>query len=43
MVVNDGEIEMIFEEPGKVGNCPVDPYEMSDPDTVLGWLRTGVK
>ena len=43
MVVNDGEIEMMFEEPGKVGNCPVDPYEMSDPDTVLGWLRTGVK
>ncbi len=43
MIVNDGEIEMMFEEPGKVGNCPVDPYEMSDPDTVLGWLRTGVK
>jgi peroxiredoxin len=43
MVVNDGEIEQLFEEPGKVGNCPVDPYEMSDPDTVLGWLHTGVK
>jgi len=43
MIVNDGEIEMMFEEPGKVGNCPVDPYEMSDPDTVLGWIRTGVK
>ena len=43
MVVNDGEIEQLFEEPGKVGNCPVDPYEISDPDTVLGWLHTGVK
>jgi len=43
MVVNDGEIEMMFEEPGKVGNCPEDPYEMSHPDTVLGWLHTGVK
>ena len=43
MIVNDGEIEMMFEEPGKVGNCPVDPYEMSDPDTVLGWIHTGVK
>jgi thioredoxin-dependent peroxiredoxin len=43
MVVNDGEIEMLFEEPGKVGNCPIDPYEMSDPDSVLGWLHTGVK
>jgi len=39
MVVNDGEIEMMFEEPGKVGNCPVDPYEVSDPDTVLNYLR----
>ena len=43
MVVNDGVIEEIFEEPGKVGNCPADPYEISDPDTVLGWIRTGVK
>jgi peroxiredoxin len=43
MVVNDGEIEMMFEEPGKVGNCPEDPYGMSHPDTVLGWLHTGVK
>lgn len=43
MIVNDGQIEMMFEEPGKIGNCPTDPYEMSDPDTVLGWIRTGVK
>ena len=40
MVVNDGEIEMMFEEPGKVGNNPTDPYEMSHPDTVLEYLRT---
>ncbi|WJZ47852.1 peroxiredoxin [Synechococcus phage DSL-LC03] len=40
MVVNDGEIEQMFEEPGKVGNCPVDPYEVSDPDTVLQYLKT---
>jgi len=40
MVVNDGEIEQLFEEPGKVGNCPVDPYEVSDPDTVLQYLKT---
>jgi peroxiredoxin len=39
MVVNDGEIEMMFEEPGKVGNCPVDPYEVSNPETVLNYLR----
>jgi peroxiredoxin len=40
MVVNNGEIEQMFEEPGKVGNCPIDPYEISDPDTVLGYLKT---
>jgi peroxiredoxin len=39
MVVNDGEIEQLFEEPGKVGNCPVDPYEVSDPDTMLTYLK----
>jgi len=38
-VVNDGVIEIMFEEPGKVGNCPTDPYEVSDPDTVLKYLR----
>ena len=40
MVVNNGEIEQLFEEPGKVGNCPVDPYEVSDPETVLEYLKT---
>ena len=40
MVVNDGEIEQLFEEPGKVGNCPVDPYEVSDPDTMLQYLKS---
>lgn len=39
MVVNDGEIEQMFEEPGKMGLCPVDPYEVSDPETVLNYLK----
>ena len=43
MVVDDGEIEMMFEEPGKIGNCPIDPYEMSDPDTVLSYLKETVR
>ena len=43
MVVNDGEIEQLFEEPGKVGNCPVDPYEVSDPETMLIYLKTNVE
>ena len=42
MVVNVGEIEQLFEEPGKVGNCPVDPYEVSDPETMLNYLKTNV-
>ena len=40
MVVNNGEIEQMFEEPGKVGNCPDDPYTVSDPETVLNYLKT---
>jgi len=39
MVVNNGEIEEIFEEPGRVGNCPADPYEISTPENVLNWLE----
>ena len=39
MVVNDGVIEKLFEEPGKVGNCSVDPYEVSDPETMLNYLK----
>lgn len=40
MVVNNGEIEQMFEEPGKVGNCPDDPYTVSNPETVLNYLKT---
>jgi len=43
MVVNNGEIEKMFEEDGKVGNCPVDPYNISDPDTVLSYLKGETK
>ena len=39
MVVNDGVIEQLFEEPGKMGNCPADPYEISTPENVLKWLE----
>jgi peroxiredoxin len=39
MIVNRGEIEAMFEEPGKIGNCPIDPYEVSDPETVLDYLK----
>ena len=39
MVVNDGTIEKAFVEPGMVDNCPTDPYEVSDADTVLAWIK----
>jgi peroxiredoxin len=39
MVVNDGEIEHIFVEPGFADDCPTDPFEVSDADTVLAAIR----
>lgn len=39
MVVDDGKIEKIFIEPGFDDNCPSDPFEVSDADTMLGYLK----
>jgi len=39
MVVNDGEIEQMFIEPGQADECPTDPFEASDADSVLAWLK----
>ncbi len=39
MVVNNGEIEQIFVEPGLEDDCPTDPFEVSDADTVLAWIK----
>ena len=39
MLVNNLVIEKIFEEPGKIGNCSVDPCEVSDPQTMLNYLK----
>ncbi|MCG8419873.1 MAG: peroxiredoxin [Proteobacteria bacterium] len=39
MVVNDGVIEAMFVEPGFADNCPTDPFEVSDVDTMLEYLR----
>ena len=38
MVVNDGIIEQIFIELGYENSCESDPFEVSDEDTLLGWL-----
>ena len=39
MVVEDGEIKKMFIEDDFGDNCPADPFEVSDADTVLNWLK----
>ncbi|MCS6960629.1 MAG: peroxiredoxin [Pseudanabaenaceae cyanobacterium SKYGB_i_bin29] len=39
MIVNDCKIEKMFIEPGYSDNCPDDPFEVSDADTVLAYLK----
>ncbi|MEX0963292.1 MAG: peroxiredoxin [Pseudohongiellaceae bacterium] len=39
MLVEDGEIKALFEEDGKVDNCPEDPFTHSDVDTMLEHLK----
>jgi peroxiredoxin len=41
MVVNDGKIEKWFEEPGiNDEGRDEDPYEVTDPDTMIAYLRS---
>lgn len=42
MVVDDMNIERLFEEPGFMSNCPTDPFVCSDAETMLEYLNTGV-
>jgi thioredoxin-dependent peroxiredoxin len=39
MVVDDGKIEKVFAEPGHSDNCETDPFEVSDADTMLAYLK----
>ena len=39
MVVNNGNIEKMFIEPNFGDQCPTDPYEVSDADTMLAYLK----
>jgi len=39
MVVEDGEITKMFVEPGFSDNCGSDPFEVSDADTMLAYLK----
>ena len=40
MLVEDGAITALFAEPGLSDNCPTDPFEVSDADTMLNHLRS---
>jgi peroxiredoxin len=43
MVVNNNIIEKIFIEPGFGDNCPSDPFEVSDAETMLDYLKKNPK
>lgn len=40
MLVEDGKITALFEEEDKTDNCPTDPFECSDVDTMLTHLKS---
>lgn len=40
MFVDDGDIKQMFVEPGFADNCPTDPFEVSDADTMLDYLKS---
>ena len=39
MLVNDYKVEKVFSEEGFIDNCPTDPFEVSDADTMLTYLK----
>ena len=40
MLVENGKISKVFAEQGKEDNCESDPFECSDVDTMLNFLKT---
>lgn len=40
MYIDDGFIKKIFIEPGMSHDCPDDPFEVSDVDTMFGYLKS---
>ncbi|MBQ0712192.1 MAG: peroxiredoxin [Porticoccus sp.] len=39
MYVEGGEIKKLFSEQGFEDNCPTDPFEVSDADTMISYLK----
>jgi peroxiredoxin len=42
-VVNNGQIEKLFEEPGKGDNAKEDPYGETTPEVVLEYVKSTVR
>lgn len=40
MLVDNGEITKLFAEDGYSDNCPTDPFDVSDADTMLNYLKS---
>jgi len=40
MYVDNKEIKKVFKEPNFGDNCPIDPFEVSDADTMLEYLKS---
>ena len=40
MLVEDGQVRQVFSEAGKQDNCPDDPFEVSDADTMLNYIKS---
>ncbi len=38
-VIENGEVTKLFSEPGYSDDCPTDPFEVSDVDTMLDYLK----
>ena len=43
LYAEDGEIVKMFVEPGFADNCPEDPFQVSDAETMLAWLKGRAK
>lgn len=40
MVVDNKEVKKVFKEADFGDNCPIDPFEVSDADTMLAYLKS---
>lgn len=43
MFVDNKQIKKVFMEPGFEDNCPSDPFEVSDADTMLEYLKNNAE